>query len=151
MGRAAYSSRRADAAHAPASLVKLMTLYLAYEEIAAGRARFDDRVTISRYAALTPHPRLPLREGDTLSLSSVLAMVTVRSSNAAATALAEHLAGDEAAFVVRMNRARRRSASPPRTSPPRTACRTGASAPRPTTSRGCSAGCWLTIRPRPRS
>ena len=102
-GRVLFA-RRADAAHAPASLVKLMTLYLAYEEIAAGRARFDDRVTISRYAALTPHPRLPLREGDTLSLSSVLAMVAVRSSNAAATALAEHLAGDEAAFVVRMNR-----------------------------------------------
>ena len=102
-GRVLFA-RRADAAHAPASLVKLMTLYLAYEEIAAGRARLDDRVTISRYAALTPHPRLPLREGDTLPLSSVLAAVAIRSSNAAATALAEHVAGDEAAFVVRMNR-----------------------------------------------
>src|SRR5258705_13662045 len=97
-------ARRADAVHAPASLVKLMTLYLAYEDVAAGRARPDDAVRISRYAALTPHPRLPLREGDTVSLRSVLRAVAIRSSNAAATALAEHLAGDEAAFVERMNR-----------------------------------------------
>ena len=97
-------ARRADTTHAPASLAKLMTLYLAYEDIAAGRANLDDRVPISRYAALTPHPRLPLREGDTIPLQSVLRAVAIRSSNAAATALAEHLAGDEAAFVERMNR-----------------------------------------------
>jgi UDP-N-acetylmuramoyl-L-alanyl-D-glutamate--2,6-diaminopimelate ligase len=96
-------ARRADTTHAPASLAKLMTLYLAYEDIAAGRANLDDRVLISRYAALTPHPRLPLREGDTIPLQSVLRAVAIRSSNAAATALAEHLAGDEAAFVERMN------------------------------------------------
>jgi D-alanyl-D-alanine carboxypeptidase len=102
-GRVLFA-RRADAAHAPASLVKLMTLYLAYDDIAAGCARLDDRVTISGYAALTPHARLPLRDGDALPLSSVLAAVAIRSSNAAATALAEHLAGDEAAFVGRMNR-----------------------------------------------
>jgi len=97
-------ARRPDAPHAPASLVKLMTLYLAYEDLAAGRARLDERVTISGYAALTPHPRLPLREGDTLPLSRILAAVAIRSSNAAATALAEHLAGNEATFVERMNR-----------------------------------------------
>jgi UDP-N-acetylmuramoyl-L-alanyl-D-glutamate--2,6-diaminopimelate ligase len=97
-------ARRADAPHAPASLVKLMTLYLAYEDLAAGRTGLDDRVRISGYAALTPHPRLPLREGDTLPMLSVLGAVAIRSSNAAATALAEHLAGDEAAFVTRMNR-----------------------------------------------
>ena len=97
-------ARRADAAHAPASLVKLMTLYLAYEDVAAGRVNLDEGLTISRYAALTPHPRLPLHEGDTIPLQGVLRAVAIRSSNAAATALAEHLAGDEAAFVDRMNR-----------------------------------------------
>ena len=97
-------ARRADAAHAPASLVKLMTLYLAYEDVAAGRVSLDEGLTISRYAALTPHPRLPLHEGDTIPLQGVLRAVAIRSSNAAATALAEHLAGDEAAFVDRMNR-----------------------------------------------
>ena len=98
-------ARRAEASHPPASLVKLMTLYLAYEDIAAGKVRLDDHVRIGRYAALTPHRRLPLREGDTLSLRSLLRAVAIRSSNAAATALAEHLAGDEPAFVERMNRA----------------------------------------------
>ena len=81
-----------------------MTLYLAYEDVAAGRVNLDEGLTISRYAALTPHPRLPLHEGDTIPLQGVLRAVAIRSSNAAATALAEHLAGDEAAFVDRMNR-----------------------------------------------
>src|SRR4029453_553837 len=97
-------ARRADAAHAPASLVKLMTLYLAYEDVAAGRVSLDENLRLSRDAALTPHPRLTLHEGDSVPLQSILRAVAIRSSNAAATALAEHLAGDEAAFVDRMNR-----------------------------------------------
>lgn len=93
----------ADARHAPASLVKLMTLYLAFDAIAAGRAHAADRVRISRYAALTPHARISLREDEAVPLRTLMEALAIRSSNVAATAVAEHIAGTEAAFVARMN------------------------------------------------
>jgi len=52
---------------APASLVKLMTLYLAFEDIEAGRAELDELVPVSRYASLTPKARMGLRAGCTSS------------------------------------------------------------------------------------
>jgi UDP-N-acetylmuramoyl-L-alanyl-D-glutamate--2,6-diaminopimelate ligase len=100
---ASLFEHQADSPHPPASLVKLMTLYLAFDDVAAGRVHLDDPVRISRYAVLTPHPRLPLREGDVVPLRILMQGVAIRSANAAATALAEHLAGAEPAFVDRMN------------------------------------------------
>ena len=50
--------------HAPASLVKLMTLYLAFEDLEAGRAEWDEGVTVSRHAAYTPRYRMGLRAGE---------------------------------------------------------------------------------------
>ncbi|HUR35545.1 MAG TPA: UDP-N-acetylmuramyl-tripeptide synthetase [Vicinamibacterales bacterium] len=87
----------------PASLVKLMTMLVAFEAVAQGRVGLRDRVTISRYAALTPHPRLTLRAGDRVTLRTLLAATAIRSSNLAATAVAEHVAGAEGAFVSMMN------------------------------------------------
>jgi D-alanyl-D-alanine carboxypeptidase len=101
-GRTIFA-KNADADHAPASLVKLMTLYLAFEDIEAGRARPDDLVTISRHAALTGRYRMGLREGDRVALQTVMEGVGIASANDAATALAEHLGGSEGAFVERMN------------------------------------------------
>jgi len=103
-GRPAFA-HRADMPHPPASLVKLMTLHLAFDALARGEVVADDTVTISGYAASTPHPRLPLRAGDCVRFAMLLEAVCVRSSNAAATAIAEHIAGDEGAFVARMNAA----------------------------------------------
>ena len=88
---------------APASLVKLMTLYLAFEDIEARRAELDELVTISRYAALTPRSRMGLRAGEAVPLHVLLEGVAIASANDAATALAERLAGDEWSFVGRMN------------------------------------------------
>ena len=96
-------AHHADADRAPASLVKLMTLYLACDDVAAGRARLDDAVSISRYAALTPHPRMPRRPGVVVPLRPLMQAIAVRSANVAATAIAEHLGGSEASFVARMN------------------------------------------------
>ena len=101
-GRTLYA-KNADADHAPASLVKLMTLYLAFEDIAAGRVDPDDPVTISRHAATTDRYRMGLREGDQVPLQTVMQGVGIASANDAATALAEHLGGTETAFVARMN------------------------------------------------
>jgi D-alanyl-D-alanine carboxypeptidase (penicillin-binding protein 5/6) len=101
-GRTLFA-KNADADHAPASLVKLMTLYLAFDDLEAGRTQPDDLVTISHNAATTARYRMGLREGDRVPLHTVMEGVGIASANDAATALAEHLAGSEAAFVVRMN------------------------------------------------
>jgi D-alanyl-D-alanine carboxypeptidase len=101
-GRTVFS-KNSDADHAPASLVKLMSLYLAFEDIEAGRAQYEEPVVISYHAAHTERYRMGLREGDRVPLVTVMEGVGIASANDAATALAEHLAGDEANFVARMN------------------------------------------------
>jgi D-alanyl-D-alanine carboxypeptidase (penicillin-binding protein 5/6) len=89
--------------HAPASLVKLMTLYLAFEDLEADRATLEDAVVISHAAATTPRYRMGLREHEVVPLRILLEGVAIASANDAATAVAEHLGGEEATFVGRMN------------------------------------------------
>jgi D-alanyl-D-alanine carboxypeptidase len=101
-GRTVYA-RNAGAERAPASLVKLMTLYLACESLDGGHAALDEMVTVSRHAATTPRYRMGLRAGGRVPLQVLLEGVAIASANDAATALAERLAGDEATFVERMN------------------------------------------------
>jgi D-alanyl-D-alanine carboxypeptidase len=89
--------------HAPASLVKLMTLYLACEDLEAGRVKWDEPVTVSRRAAETPRYRMGLRTGEDLAFRTLLEGVAIASANDAATVVAERLGGTEEAFVERMN------------------------------------------------
>ncbi|HTY77299.1 MAG TPA: D-alanyl-D-alanine carboxypeptidase family protein [Candidatus Bathyarchaeia archaeon] len=89
--------------HAPASLVKLMTLYLACEDLETGRAQWDGMVTISRRAAETPRYRMGLRAGEEVPFRTLLEGVAIASANDAATAVSEYLGGSEEAFVERMN------------------------------------------------
>jgi D-alanyl-D-alanine carboxypeptidase len=89
--------------HAPASLVKMMTLYLAFEDLEAGRVRWEEDVSVSARAEQTPRFRLRLRAGETVPFHVLLEGVAVASANDAAVAVAEHLAGSEEAFVERMN------------------------------------------------
>jgi D-alanyl-D-alanine carboxypeptidase len=89
--------------HAPASLVKLMTLYLAYEDLEVGRVQWDDNVLISRHAAETPRYRMGLKAEEVVPLYTLLEGVAIASANDAATAVAEHLAPSEEEFVARMN------------------------------------------------
>ena len=96
-------AKNPDEERAPASLVKLMTLYLAFEDIEGGKADLDELVPVSRYAALTPRSRMGLRAGESVPLHVLLEGVAIASANDAATALAERLAGDEWSFVGRMN------------------------------------------------
>jgi len=96
-------AKNAEDEHAPASLVKLMTLYLAYEDMKAGRVRREEAVTISPNAARTPRYRMGLRAGETVPFRLLLEGAAIASANDAATAVAEHLGGDEESFVARMN------------------------------------------------
>lgn len=101
-GRVLYAKKPAED-HAPASLVKLMTLYLACEALDAGRAQWEDPVLVSHRAAVTPRYRMGLKTGESVPLRTLLEGVAIASANDAATALAERLGGDEASFVDRMN------------------------------------------------
>jgi D-alanyl-D-alanine carboxypeptidase len=101
-GRVLYAKNPQEG-HAPASLVKLMTLYLAYEDLEAGHVRFDEMVLVSRNAATTPRYRMGLKPDTVVPLHTLLEGVAIASANDAATALAEWLGGDEASFVARMN------------------------------------------------
>lgn len=96
-------AKNAEEDRAPASLVKLMTLYLAHEDLRADRARADEQVIVSAEAAQTARFRLGLRPGEVAPLATLLAAVAVISANDAAAAVAEHLAGSVEAFVARMN------------------------------------------------
>jgi D-alanyl-D-alanine carboxypeptidase len=96
-------AKNAENDRAPASLVKLMTLYLACEELEAGRADLDELVTVSLHAATTARYRMGLRAGEHVPLRVLLEGVAIASANDAATALAERLSGDEGTFVERMN------------------------------------------------
>jgi D-alanyl-D-alanine carboxypeptidase len=95
--------KNAEDDRAPASLVKLMTLYIAYEELEAGRADLDELVTESLHAATTARYRMGLRAGEHVPFRVLMEGVAIASANDAATALAERLSGDEASFVERMN------------------------------------------------
>lgn len=88
---------------APASLVKLMTLYVAYDELKTGRVAASDLVTITPNAMRTPRFRMGLVAGQVVPLETLLAAVAIASANDAATAVAEHIAGTEERFVERMN------------------------------------------------
>lgn len=88
--------------HHPASLTKMMTAYVAFTALEEGRVSGSDMVTVSDRAAAQGGSVLGLRRGDRLTVDTALRAMIVRSANDAAVALAEHLAGDEAAFARRM-------------------------------------------------
>jgi D-alanyl-D-alanine carboxypeptidase (penicillin-binding protein 5/6) len=92
-----------DAPRTPASLVKMMLQLLVYEEIAAGRIGPGTRVRASANAATMGGSQVFLGEGEECSVADLLDAVSIASANDASMALAEHLAGTEAAFVARMN------------------------------------------------
>ena len=96
-------SKNAEAPLAPASLTKLMTMYLALEDVAEGRVRLEDEVAVSMRAARTPSSRVPLRTGEQVPLGKLLEAMAVISANDASVAVAEYLEGTEEVFVARMN------------------------------------------------
>lgn len=97
-------SRNADTRLHPASLTKMMTLYVAFEAIENGEIDVDQKVEISRNAANEKPSRLGLKVGQKISLRYLLRAAAVKSANDAATAIGEAISGSEAAFARRMNR-----------------------------------------------
>ena len=88
----------------PASLTKMMTLYVVFQAVENGEISLDKKVKISRHAASEPPSKLGLRSGQRVRLRYLIRAAAVKSANDAATALAEAIEGSEAAFARRMNR-----------------------------------------------
>lgn len=88
----------------PASLTKMMTLYIAFEAIENGEISLDTRVRISRHAASQPPSRLGLRAGQTIAMRYLIRAAALRSANDAAVAIAEAIEGSVPNFAARMNR-----------------------------------------------
>jgi D-alanyl-D-alanine carboxypeptidase len=87
----------------PASLTKMMTIYVAFQAIQRGEITLDTEVRVSADAADEPPSRLGLREGQTIRLRYLLRAAAVKSANDAATAIGYAIAGSEEAFAHRMN------------------------------------------------
>lgn len=94
----------ADARLHPASLTKMLTLYIVFDAIKRGEVSVDKVVTISKKVASEPPSRLGLREGQRISLRYLIRAAALKSGNDSATALAEAISGSEAAFAQRMTR-----------------------------------------------
>lgn len=97
-------SQNADTRLHPASLTKMMTLYIAFEAIKNGEITLDTPVRISKNAASEPPSKLGLVAGQKIKLRYLIRAASVKSANDAATAIGEAIEGSEAKFARRMNR-----------------------------------------------
>ncbi|HVZ02125.1 MAG TPA: D-alanyl-D-alanine carboxypeptidase family protein [Dongiaceae bacterium] len=94
---------RANLPWYPASLTKLMTAYITFSEVAAGRLSFTDTITVSAEAAAQPPTKFGLKTGQKITVQQAVTAMLVTSANDAAYALAERIGGSASAFVGRMN------------------------------------------------
>ena len=97
----------ADATRYPASLAKMMTLYILFQEIEAGRLSLDSELFVSANAAAQPPSKLGVRAGSTIRVEDAIYATAVRSANDVAVVIAENIAGSEPGFAALMTRTAR--------------------------------------------
>jgi len=97
-------AQNADKSLQPASLTKVLSLYLTYEAMAQGKVRWLDPVVVSQTARQADGSRMYIEAGEKIPLENLIKGMTVISANDASVAVAEHVAGDVDRFVERMNR-----------------------------------------------
>ncbi|MBN8941402.1 MAG: serine hydrolase [Rhizobiales bacterium] len=94
----------ADAARFPASITKVMTLYMLFEQIEAGRFSLQSPLRVSAEAASQPPTKLGVRPGSTITVEEAIRGLVTKSANDAAVVIAENIAGDEERFATLMTR-----------------------------------------------
>lgn len=102
-GKELYSQNSKTKLH-PASLTKMMTLYLAFHEVEKGSLGLDQKVSISRNAVIEPPSKFGYKVGQKVSIRYLIRAAAIRSANDAATALGEAISGSEAEFAKYMTR-----------------------------------------------
>ncbi len=102
-GRELYG-RDENALRHPASLTKVMTLYLLFEQLEKGRLHLDSRIPISAHAAAQPPTKIGLRPGRTIRVEDAIKAIVTQSANDIAVAVAEAIGGSESNFAEMMTR-----------------------------------------------
>lgn len=97
-------AENADTRLHPASLTKMLTLYIAFEEIERGNLSLDTIVTVSKNAAAQPPSRLGLKAGQKIAMRYLIRAAAIKSANDAASAIGDAISGNEAKFAARMTR-----------------------------------------------
>ena len=101
-GQVVYE-KNADERRSPASITKIMTLLVIFDELAAGNIKLDDEVVTSAYAKSMGGSQVFLEEGEVQTVDTLIKCIAVASGNDACVAMAEKIAGSEAEFVNKMN------------------------------------------------
>ena len=99
-----FHGRNADARKHPASLTKIMTLYLLFEALDEGKLRLGQKLKTSRRAAGQPATKLGLRRGETITVRKAILALVTKSANDVATVVAEAIGGSERKFARKMTR-----------------------------------------------
>jgi len=102
-GRTLYAAAENELRH-PASLTKVMTLYLLFEQLEKGRLTLESPIVMSAHAASQAPSKLGLDPGESLSVENAIKAVVTRSANDVAVAIAENIGGDEDSFAEMMTR-----------------------------------------------
>ncbi len=97
-------ARNADARKYPASLTKIMTLYMVFEALETGKLSLDQPLRTSRRAAGQPPSKLGLRKGQVITVRQAIMALVTKSANDAATVVAEAIGGSEFKFALKMTR-----------------------------------------------
>jgi len=93
-----------DAPRIPASITKVMSLYLLFEQLERGRMRLDTPLTVSAYASIQPPTKLGLKPGSTIEVEDAIKAMVTLSANDVSVVVAENIAGSEEAFAQMMTR-----------------------------------------------
>src|SRR5207302_2480609 len=101
---ATLSASNPDALRHPASLTKIMTLYLLFERLEAGKLQLDSEMDVSEHASEQAPTKLGLRPGQTIRVEDAIKGLVTRSANDAAVVIAEAIGGDEGDFAKQMTR-----------------------------------------------
>ncbi len=102
-GRTLYGVNENELRH-PASLTKVMTLYLLFEQLDRGALTLQSQIPVSEHAAAQEPSKLGVEPGDTISVEDAIKAIVTRSANDVAVAIAEKIGGDESAFAEMMTR-----------------------------------------------
>ena len=101
---ATLTANNPDASRHPASLTKIMTLYLLFERLEAGKMKLDTEMEVSEYASQQAPTKLGLRPGQTIRVEDAIKGLVTKSANDASVVIAEAIAGDEDDFAKLMTR-----------------------------------------------
>ena len=102
-GKVLYSRYASQLRH-PASMTKVMTLYVVFEEIQKGNLNNNSRITFSKRASGQPPSKLGIKQGHSISLKQAMLALVTKSANDVATAIAEKVSGSEINFAKRMTK-----------------------------------------------